>query len=101
MWHSFKLPWHDLRAQAGQITSPTVLIWGRHDPVLPLSAGETAHGLIPGSKLVVIESGHLPHTTNPAAVAAEVIALADSVFGNDSRTSDTPHGATAGKEQQQ
>jgi pimeloyl-ACP methyl ester carboxylesterase len=32
MWHSFKLPSHDLRAQAGQITSPTVLIWGRHDP---------------------------------------------------------------------
>jgi pimeloyl-ACP methyl ester carboxylesterase len=98
MWHSFKLPGHDLRAQAGEITSPTVLIWGRHDPVVPLGVGETARDLIPGSKLVVIESGHLPHTTNPAAVAAELIALADSVFDNDGRTCDTPHGVTAGTE---
>jgi hypothetical protein len=48
---------------------------------------------------VVIESGHLPHTTSPAAVAAELIPLANSAFGSDSRTSDTPHGSTAGKEQ--
>jgi hypothetical protein len=47
----------------------------------------------------VIESGHLPHTTNPAAVAAELISLANSAFDSDSRASDTPHGPTAGKEQ--
>jgi pimeloyl-ACP methyl ester carboxylesterase len=76
-----------------------VVIWGRHDPVLSLRAGETAQELIPGSRLVVIESGHVPHTTNPAAVAAELIPLANSAFGNDSRTSDTPHGPTARKEQ--
>jgi pimeloyl-ACP methyl ester carboxylesterase len=99
IWHSFSFPEHDLRAQAGRITAPAVVIWGRHDPVLPLRAGETAQELIPGSRLVVIESGHLPHTTNPAAVAAELTPLANSAFGNDSRTGDTPHGPTAGKEQ--
>jgi pimeloyl-ACP methyl ester carboxylesterase len=78
IWRGFTFPEHDLRAQAGRITAPTVLIWGRHDPILPLSVAETAHKLIPGSKLVVIESGHLPHTTDPAAVAAELISLADS-----------------------
>lgn len=64
IWRSFSLPEHDLRAQAGKITAPTVLIWGRYDPVLPLRAAETARDLIPGSRLVVIDSGHLPHTTD-------------------------------------
>jgi len=100
IWRSFSLPEHDLRAQARRITAPTVLIWGRHDPVLPLRAGETAQELIPGSRLVVIESGHLPHTTNPAAVAAELIRLADSAFGSDSRTSDAQYSPPATKEQQ-
>jgi pimeloyl-ACP methyl ester carboxylesterase len=85
IWRSFSLPEHDLRPQAGKITAPTVLIWGRYDPVLPLLVAETARDLIPGSRLVVIESGHLPHTTNPAAVAAELAALANSAFGGDSR----------------
>jgi pimeloyl-ACP methyl ester carboxylesterase len=99
IWRSFSFPEHDLRARAGRITAPAVLVWGRHDHVQSLRAGETAQELIPGSRLVVIESGHLPHTTNPAAVAAELISLANSAFDSDSRTSDTPHGPTAGKEQ--
>ena len=81
MWHSFSLPEHDLRAQAESITAPTVLVWGRHDPVLSLRAGETAQELIPRSRLVVIESGHLPHTTSPAVVAAELTTLASATFG--------------------
>jgi pimeloyl-ACP methyl ester carboxylesterase len=101
IWRSFSFPEHDLRAQAGRITAPTVLVWGRHDPVLSLRAGETAQELIPGSRLVAIDSGHLPHTTNPAAVAAELISLANSAFDSDGRASDTPHRPTAGKEQSQ
>jgi pimeloyl-ACP methyl ester carboxylesterase len=105
MWHSFNLPEHDLRAQAQRITAPTVVVWGRHDPVLPLRAGETARELIAGSRLVVIDSGHLPHTTEPAAVAAELTTLADSAFGNDGRdsdgrTSDTQHNHPARRVQQ-
>jgi hypothetical protein len=67
-------------------------------PVLSLRAGETARELIPGSRLVVIESGHLPHTTSPAAVAAELVPLANSAF--DSRTSGAPVQPPATKEQQ-
>jgi len=81
IWGSFLLPEHDLRAQAGKITVPTVLVWGRHDPVLPLRVGEAARDLIPGSRLVVIDSGHLPHTTSPAVVAAELTTLASTAFG--------------------
>jgi pimeloyl-ACP methyl ester carboxylesterase len=45
-----------------------VLVWGRRDPVLPLRVAETVRDLIPGSRLVVVESGHLPFTTEPAAM---------------------------------
>ena len=95
IWRSFRLPEHDLRAQAGRITAPTVLIWGRHDPVLAPRAGETARELIPGSRLVVIESGHSPHTTDPAAVAAELVKVADAAFATDSQTSDARSGRRA------
>jgi pimeloyl-ACP methyl ester carboxylesterase len=101
IWGSFNRPEHDLREQAGKITAPTVLIWGRYDPVLPLRAAETARDLIPGSRLVVIESGHLPHTTNPAAVAAELASLANSAFDGGSRTNGPQNSTPAAKEQQQ
>ena len=100
IWGSFNLPEHDLRAQAGKITAPTVLVWGRHDPVLALRAAETARDLIPGSRLVVIESGHLPHTTSPAAVAAELTSLANTAFDTGSRANDTQHSPPATKEQE-
>ena len=77
-----------------------MLIWGRYDPVLPLRVAETARDLIPGSRLVVIDSGHLPHTTSPAAVAAELASLANSAFGG-SRTNRPQNRTPATKEQQQ
>ncbi|WUJ69499.1 alpha/beta hydrolase [Kribbella soli] len=84
MWHSFTLPGHDLRDQAGQITAPTVVIWGRQDPVLPLAAARAAHELIPESKLVVIDSGHSPHTSNPGAVAEQLTLLLATAFDAES-----------------
>jgi pimeloyl-ACP methyl ester carboxylesterase len=80
MWHSFLRPEHDLRGRAGQLTAPTVVVWGRRDPVLPLKAAETAHDLISGSKLVVIDSGHSPHTSDPESVAAQLVPLLDAAF---------------------
>jgi pimeloyl-ACP methyl ester carboxylesterase len=100
IWHSFRLPEHDLRGEAGKITAPTVLIWGRHDPVLPLRVAETTRDLIPGSRLTVVDSGHLPHTTSPAAVAAELTALANTAFDLDSRVNGTQHSPPATREQE-
>jgi hypothetical protein len=63
---------------------------GSGDPVLPLRVGEAARDLIPGSRLVIIDSGHLPHTTSPAAVAAELATLASTAFGGDRQVHDAP-----------
>lgn len=101
IWRSFLLPEHDLRAQAGKITVPAVLVWGRYDPLLPIRVGETARDLIPGSRLVVIDSGHLPQTTSPDAVAAELTSLANTAFDDSIRTNGTQDRPPATKEKQQ
>jgi pimeloyl-ACP methyl ester carboxylesterase len=71
IWHSFTLPEHDLRDQAGKITAPAVLVWGRYDPVLPLRAAETARDLIPGSRLVVIDSSRTNRLQNRTPATKE------------------------------
>ncbi|HTU78309.1 MAG TPA: alpha/beta hydrolase [Solirubrobacteraceae bacterium] len=98
MWHSFTLPSHDLRAQAGQITAPTVLVWGRHDPIVAPKCGEAAHKLIAGSRLVLVDSGHAPQTTDPAAVAAELVPLADSAFELARSNDDTEPASPLGRD---
>ncbi len=49
------------------------MLWGRHDPVIPLKLGRRVAELIPEARLVVFDSGHVPHTTDPAGVAAELV----------------------------
>jgi pimeloyl-ACP methyl ester carboxylesterase len=40
---------------------PTLIVWGRQDAIVPVSAGEAYHQAIPGSRLVVLDHcGHRP-----------------------------------------
>lgn len=75
LWHSFASPEHDLRAEAGEIGAPTLLLWGRRDPVIPLRAARRAQQLIPGAELVVLDSGHVPHTTVPQEFTQALLAF--------------------------
>ena len=51
----------------GQITQPTLLLWGRQDRLIPPSVGEEFQRLIRGSRLVVLEGlGHVPQEEDPA-----------------------------------
>ena len=72
LWRSFLDPQYDLRPLAGRIRVPTLLVWGRDDPVLQLADARTALGLIPGSHLVVLETGHMPFAEDPPAFLAAV-----------------------------
>ena len=87
LWGSFRSPEHDLRADAGSITAPTLVIWGRRDPVIPLSAGRRIAGSIPGAELAALDTGHVPYTTDPDAFAAHLLPFA--------RTALAPAGAGA------
>jgi 4,5:9,10-diseco-3-hydroxy-5,9,17-trioxoandrosta-1(10),2-diene-4-oate hydrolase len=49
-----------------QLSIPTLLVWGRRDPIFPVSHGERAQRLIPDARLVVFENcGHCPQIESP------------------------------------
>jgi pimeloyl-ACP methyl ester carboxylesterase len=56
-----------------------LLIWGRRDPVIPRRFGRRAQRLIPGSRLVELDTGHVPHTSDPEGVAAELVAFIEGI----------------------
>lgn len=47
---------------------PTVIIWGRDDPWIPLASGEALRDALPGAEWHIIDdAGHLPMEEQPAA----------------------------------
>ena len=45
---------------------PFLLVWGEHDPIIPVEHGRSAHALVPSSRLEVFEdAGHFPHLDEP------------------------------------
>lgn len=59
-----------------QITTPTLILWGREDQWIPMERGETLNRLIPASVLRVIDdAGHLVIEERPDEVAREILAF--------------------------
>ena len=80
LWRSFASPEHDLRDDAGSVMAPTLLIWGRRDPVIPPKIGRRLAATINGAELVVLDTGHVPHTTDPEGFAAHLLPFADAAL---------------------
>jgi pimeloyl-ACP methyl ester carboxylesterase len=78
LWRSFASPEHDLRADLPTIAAPTLLVWGRRDPVIPVAVGRAAAAAIPGARLVELDTGHVPFTTDPDGVAAALVPFIDT-----------------------
>jgi pimeloyl-ACP methyl ester carboxylesterase len=58
---------------------PTLIVWGRRDPLIPCAHAESAHQAMPGSELEVFEqSGHFPHIDQPARFARTLIDFIDT-----------------------
>lgn len=63
-----------LVSRYGEIDVPTGLVWGRHDPVVPLALGERLRDDIPGARLEVMEEcGHVPHEERPGEAARLIL----------------------------
>lgn len=63
---SWPIPERGLRKRIHRIASPTLLVWGREDGIVPLAYGEEFHRLIPKSCLVVLDRcGHNPQQECP------------------------------------
>lgn len=46
---------------------PMLIVWGDRDPIIPVSHGEEAHRVLPGSRLEIFaDSGHLPQIEQPS-----------------------------------
>jgi pimeloyl-ACP methyl ester carboxylesterase len=55
------------------LRTPTLILWGRRDKLIPLAAGEHFGRVIPGSKLVIFEDlGHVPQEEDPARTVKPV-----------------------------
>jgi len=62
---SMRITAQDLR----RLAVPTLMIWGDHDPVVPLAYARAAAALIPDARLEVLPAGHVPQLGNPDLVA--------------------------------
>jgi pimeloyl-ACP methyl ester carboxylesterase len=65
IWSSFPSPEHDLRSRAKEVKAPTLLVWGKRDPITPMSAGISTHKYIEGSRLEVLDTGHVVFASRP------------------------------------
>ena len=58
---------------------PTLLAWGKQDPIVPLSAAEVYQASIPGSELAVFDAcGHHPEIEQADAFVQRVLAFLDN-----------------------
>ena len=65
------------------IMAPALLVWGQHDTVVPISALDTFHGLLPRSeKILLADVGHVPQMEAPDRVAADYLAFRQRLGGN-------------------
>lgn len=52
--------------QAARIQSPTLILWGKHDALLPATDADMLDRVIPNSRTVLLEkSGHIPQVEQP------------------------------------
>jgi pimeloyl-ACP methyl ester carboxylesterase len=79
MWRSFAAPEHNLRPHADRITAPCLVVWGSKDTAIPMRLGRATAAAIPGARLEVLPTGHLPFSSDPdgfLAIAAPFLAAA-------------------------
>ena len=79
LWRSFAAPEYDLRPHADRITAPCLVVWGSKDTAIPIRLGRSTAAAIPGSRLEVLPTGHVPFSSDPAgflAIAAPFLAAA-------------------------
>jgi len=78
-----------------QIPRPALVVWGKHDPYLPLALAERQREVFPDAEVVILErSGHWPFADDPGGVARAVMPFLRRVMGHDA--AGTPTEVTAG-----
>lgn len=79
LWRSFPTPGHDLRSRAAELRAPTLIVWGRKDIAVPLRAGHATQDAIRGSRLEILDTGHVVFSSDPAGFLAVAEPFLESV----------------------
>ena len=61
-----------LEQRYGELRQPVLLIWGDHDPTIPIEIGERIASVLPCRRFVRLFTLHRPHQTLPDTVTAEM-----------------------------
>jgi pimeloyl-ACP methyl ester carboxylesterase len=80
LWRSFATDDNDLRWRSAELAAPTLIVWGRRDKAVPLSAGRATHASLPGSQFALIDSGHVPFASAPDEFLARIEPFLTSVL---------------------
>lgn len=73
LWRSFASPEYDLGPQADRIIAPTLIVWGSKDTAIPVRFARPTQAAIPGSRLELLPTGHLPFSSDPDGFLALVM----------------------------
>jgi len=74
LWRSFAEAGSDVSVEAQAIRCPTLLAWGRHDPVSRGGVeGRRAREAIAGARYVEFDTGHMPFAEDPPAFLRELL----------------------------
>ncbi len=61
---------------------PTLIVWGDHDPIIPVSHAFEAHELMPDSRLEILEGvGHFPQVEAPEQLCEVLLDFLDTTLG--------------------
>ena len=100
LWRSFATPAHDLRSRAGELSAPTLIVWGKKDIAIPLIGGRATHDAIPGSRLEILDTGHVVFSSDPDGFLAIVEPFLQSVAHREcAHGGDTPRDPAVGAHQ--
>jgi pimeloyl-ACP methyl ester carboxylesterase len=73
VWRSFAQPKNDLRQSVRNIKAPILLLFGKHDPIIPAHKdGKVAGQCIPSAQFVALPCGHVSFAEVPELFLAEV-----------------------------
>ena len=71
-----------LHRRLQDVHPPTLVVWGAHDPYLPVRWAERQQETFPGARVVILEdSGHWPMHDDPVAVELAVLPFLREVIG--------------------
>lgn len=78
MWRSFGTPANDMAPSARKVSAPTLIVWGKRDPVLSARGdGRALRELIPGATYTELDTGHVPFVEDPRAFLDAVLPFLD------------------------